>query len=778
MQMRRLAIMLFCLLPMAVMLYGCGSSNKSGNGTPDTVATVGDTACVQCHGGRNSDALTGEDIIAQYNKANVAHNKAGLGCESCHGGGAQHNGVGPIPYPSPDVARCLSCHDGQTTINGMVAPASNADKYETSQHKLGSVRTGDLCRRCHTHEGAVLGSVFGVTGDMTKITTAAMQAVTNANPAGVYTAINCQTCHEHGAGLRAAYTTDAGGNKVIWDPTTATASAKKINQFALCTSCHNYLDNDAATIIATNTTFSLPRFPGDATPASITTKQFDHATTWYRTIASTHHDFPQTAFQTDNSSPLDGVPDYNVKIEGYVIRKSGNACFDCHGHEAKTNTRQNTTPQRESTIHTDWAKSAHGGRLLEAKYAAAGGETSTTNTTAVVEAVMAAGVTKTEAPGWTYYNWDDSTGTAADRKSCQRCHTATGAANYLSSPATYDPANNSFTHLSGWTTTTKTSPQQEVLYCWGCHDNAGTGSLRKPGAITANYTGSSYTYPDAKASNACISCHSGRETGESVKAATGDFSNKSFINSHYLTAGGTVFGNTGYHYTNRDYSIPAGDTHVKIGMGTTGNAAVDAAAKNGPCAACHFGSKNGSHKLKPYTVYSATDTSINPLCINCHSTRGEGTNSYVTWLGDDATAATFTGTTHKARYQAGLEALRVLLQDKGYTFTAGYPYFAAKNWLSAGDTDTTGNVTGKNNMGAAFNYNLLIHDPGGVAHNRRYTRRLIYDAMDWLDNNQLDYSVSATLAALPDPAYKAAATAYLINAGTGNVNLGTPNERH
>jgi hypothetical protein len=763
MQMRRLAITLFCLLPMAAMLYGCGSSNKSGNGTPDTVATVGDTACVQCHSAAK-DPLTGEGLIDQYNKS--AHASAaslnGTGCEACHGGGAQHQGVGPIAYPIPDATRCATCHTGTNSTvlqAGLAMAGADEDPTNPSNHANGGyegVATGERCYRCHTGEGAVLSNVAGYTGDATIINNDAYKLIQDRDFTK-FKGIQCSTCHQHGGALRAVNTRDAGGVVVAWDPN----GNRKVDQFDLCTSCHTYQNPDG-TLVASGTAAS-----GDK-PA---TAAFYHNTAWYRTIASTHWDNPVTG-----TGALG-----NTKVEGYVIRKTGaNPCFDCHGHEAKTNTRPDTTPARPSTIHTDWANSAHAGHLLTQKIAAAKNPDGTwkARNTATVDDVMNAYTDDASGIAWTHYNWDDSTGTATDRKSCQRCHTATGAANYLNAPATYDPANNSFTHLSGWTTANKTSPQQEVLYCWGCHDNAGTGSLRKPGAITANYTGNSYTYPDAKASNACISCHSGRETGESVKAATGDFSNKSFINSHYLTAGGTVFGNTGYHYTNRDYSIPAGDTHVKIGMGTTGNAAVDAAAKNGPCAACHFGSKNGSHNLKPYTVYSATDTSINPLCINCHTTRGEGTNSYVTWLGDDATAATFTGTTHKARYQAGLEALRVLLQDKGYTFTAGYPYFAAKNWLSAGDTDTTGNVTGKNNMGAAFNYNLLIHDPGGVAHNRRYTRRLIYDAMDWLDNNQLDYSVSATLAALPDPAYKAAATAYLINAGTGNVNLGTSKERH
>ena len=74
--------------------------------------------------------------------------------------------------------------------------------------------------------------------------------------------------------------------------------------------------------------------------------------------------------------------------------------------------------------------------------------------------------------------------------------------------------------------------------------------------------------------------------------------------------------------------------------------------------------------------------------------------------------------------------------------------------------------TGKNNMGAAFNYNLLEHDPGAFVHNRRYAARLIYDAIDWLDDNTMNFSTGATLAALPGPTYQAGAMTVILVNGT------------
>jgi len=775
MKMQRLSIMLFCLLPIAALMYGCGSSNKSG-GTLSSVASVGDTACYQCHAS-TADPLTGETFITQYQRSLHAE----IGCESCHGGGAQHNGIGPFPYTlnsevsdAEKAVRCAQCHDGATTFNGKVAPLSSSPNFSNGNH--GNPFSAEeakeaKCARCHSHEGAILYGKEGFTGDASILNNTAFQPVLARDPE-TFNTIKCATCHEHGGNLRQTKTRDVAGNIVTWDPN----NNKVTDQFDLCTSCHNVNTNEGKLIGSGAVLQVYSSAAAGSGFKNITTAAYYHSTRWFRTLPSTHYDQPASRTTASGTT-----------IEGYVIRKNTkNPCYDCHGHEFQTNTRRldpaasASVLARPNTVFLDWAQSAHAGKMLTAKIEAATGLSGT----AQVDAVMKAGATDETGIAWTHYNWDSTLkadGTA-DRGDCQRCHTSTGAANYLTAPATYNFNNNSFSHLSGWNKTGG-SPQQEVLYCWSCHNNAGKGTLRAPGAITANYgsgaTASSYSYPDAKGSNVCISCHSGRETGDTIKLATTGFDNKSFVNSHYLTAGGTVFGNTGYHYTGRDYSIPASDTHVKIGLGTTGNAAVDATAKNGPCAGCHFGSKDGSHTLKPVTKYSATDTSLNPLCVNCHDTRGEGTNAYVTWLGDDATAATFTGTTHRARYQAGLEALRALLESKGYPFTSGYPYFAAKNWLSTGDTDTTGATTGKNNMGAAFNYNLLIHDPGGVAHNRRYTRRLIYDAMDWLDDGILNYTVSTTLNALPaDTIYKASAIAYLINAGTNNANLATAAERY
>lgn len=429
-----------------------------------------------------------------------------------------------------------------------------------------------------------------------------------------------------------------------------------------------------------------------------------HSTSAERLINDTHFDNPAT---TD--------------IEGMVVKTADQkGCQVCHfnGHN----------PTLE--INDAWARSAHGGHLLTVKDA-----------TATAADRVAAAVTDAVAPGWVHYNWDQTTG-SGNRASCQRCHTATGIANYLTDPASYDPANNDFSHLSGWTAATG-SPQNEMLFCWGCHSD-NKGSLRNPGAITADYTGQDVTYPDLADSNVCMACHTGRESGGTIAARAADpatdWSNLSFVNSHYLTAGGTVFSASGYHYAGRVYATPA---NLHGGIGTAGSigTAVD---DNGPCVKCHMGSAGAgqSHSFAVVTK-DASDliTAINPsFCTACHT---------------GALALTAPDlNTLRSGFEAAIAALEAQLAAKGFVFQANFPYFPTKNW---GDS-----TTGPNNMGAAFNFNLLAHDPGAYAHNVRYAERLIWDSIDWLDDNTLNNSTVAAINALGlDPATRDAALAWI-----------------
>ena len=88
-----------------------------------------------------------------------------------------------------------------------------------------------------------------------------------------------------------------------------------------------------------------------------------------------------------------------------------------------------------------------------------------------------------------------------------------------------------------------------------------------------------------------------------------------------------------------------------------------------------------------------------------------------------------------------------------------YPYFydqsnggaAVKDWTRSKFLATPlSQADAKKLMGACFNINLITREPAAYAHARTYTRRLMYDTIDWLDDNTMNLSVSAT-ALVADP---------------------------
>ncbi len=688
MQMRRLAITLFCLLPMAALLYGCGSSSKSG-GSINNVATVGDTACIQCHSAV-TEALTGESKVTQY-QLTSPHNQEGLGCESCHGGGAQHNGVGPIPYPNPDANRCATCHDGVT------AQATNANTaFETSNHAEGTPsHTSGVCVRCHTHEGAVLSNKSGYTGDNTVITGGLPPAYT-----GAYTGMKCETCHEHGGGLRGVLAKDTTGNIVAWNP--SKTSGAKNNQFNLCTSCHTMYDYNGSKLLADGVT---------TVNGAVTGAVGYHPTSWYRIIATTHYDDPTTT----------------AIIEGYNIRKLGeNACFDCHGHEAKTETRYAGTDPTQATIHTDWAQSGHAGKILAQKYA---------NATSVAT-VLAAGADSTTGDAWVHYNWDDTT----TRGACQKCHTATGAANFLNNPDTYDNtgAGNDFSHLSGWVKATSTVPtvpsnQNELLYCWGCHSNAGKGTLRNTtkAVLDFTYQGQTVVITGLGKSTACATCHGGRGNVESPRSSR--------FQGHHAPTAGFMFNeksHIGWEYAGKDYTNATTHfQHDQIGLN-----------ESGPCASCHMDNK--SHSFAAVTEVAGTITAITnqALCNTCHTVGG----------------AYEMTTTKLEEEKTGFAEASTILNN----YVSNLPGYTNYLNLAIGSGNYSDTVAVPDNAyGAYQNGKISGDEPGAYVHNRTYTKRLLFDSIDWMDNGVLDGTI--TLSPAMVAAYPEAALWLNANATTG-----------
>lgn len=353
---------------------------------------------------------------------------------------------------------------------------------------------------------------------------------------------------------------------------------------------------------------------------------------------------------------------------------------------------------------------------------------------------------------------------------------------------------------------------KQVLRCDACHDikNNKYNVRDASASLTALYTDAStqvykdvagnwgnaskeaqvdasgnVKFPDLSKSNLCINCHAGRfDNGYTIKNSTDttSFTNTSLANAHYLAAGAVLFRTGGYRYDDtsanltydNSFTSTGGFKHKYIGSDTTTNVTGDArnykalTGDGGPCVSCHMFPVR--HTFSPVTKDKTTGkiTNVNSgICTACHTSG----------------MSTTTLEEQSDYFKASLDVLKAQLVTKGYYFATSNPYFftdtrdptytetgscsknlAVRNWntgghftyawngsncTTAGVADVSGTIgTGKNNMGAAHNYNLLVHEPGAYAHNRYYSKRLIWDSIDWLDNNIIDNSVVAAVNAL------------------------------
>ncbi len=719
------------------------------SGTVD--ASAGNAGCRStCHDpvgdGRDLEAFLPPDDVPALGLAAVT-------CEACHGAGGRHFGAGPMTDPRPTFEVCGGCHNGtMTAMHEVLRPngLQIAEKYADSKHAASMERptlvggtTSDvrpLCSKCHSDEGAK--AYIDVNGGRAALVAAFPNDPASPDykpPMEDATPVQCRTCHDahDPSRLLLADETDPVTNAVV-------ASG----QYRTCTNCHQLADAYHGELNGRSWSEGAPDYPvgvGTFNPNEI--------------MYDTHFDDPLTD-----------------TIEGYVVDVKGSApCVGCHNPHEATIDLEAEGDVAPPSIHQQWAASAHGGHLLVKKAAAAQAEgTGEADVAAILAGIQAAGVTKTDGPAWVNYDFK-----AANRQACQRCHTTTGFVNFAADPARYDPARNVFAG---------TGKQRELLYCYGCH-SSNTGQLRNPGPYDADYdytSGSTlvadvvYAYPDAEGSNVCMSCHSGRQSGTTIarlqsnNGVTIDFANLGFVNPHYLAAGGVLYGGIGYEYdadgdpATDDYANVAKFKHDIIGI--EGAVAGVDTGSGGPCAGCHMDAEE-SHSFEPVEKDATTGevTAVTAeVCDQCHTPAFDGV------MTPDVLNA------EKHDFEAALAALEVQLTAAGFHFYPQHPYFfsepyvegyvpptgacgtsnlAVMNWQSGGTTTWTWNGTkcvssvgtagtpdtGKPNMGAALNFALLHHELGAYAHNRYYTRRLIYDSIDWLDNGLMDDTVLQTV---------------------------------
>lgn len=152
-----------------LLLGGCGSSKKEGTTAPTASATrIDNSNCTDtCHAATLS-SVTGKSIVFEWMSSSHKKGAELVDCQSCHGGGSLHWGLGPIPHPNPDndgVCSANTCHPNLGFPHKpILTPAILASPviwdnmstagYVTSQNT-------NKCRTCHNpHNNTVLQQNF------------------------------------------------------------------------------------------------------------------------------------------------------------------------------------------------------------------------------------------------------------------------------------------------------------------------------------------------------------------------------------------------------------------------------------------------------------------------------------------------------------------------------------------------------------------------------------------------------------------------------------------
>jgi hypothetical protein len=154
--------------------------------------------------------------------------------------------------------------------------------------------------------------------------------------------------------------------------------------------------------------------------------------------------------------------------------------------------------------------------------------------------------------------------------------------------------------------------------------------------------------------------------------------------------------------------------------------------------------------------------------LNCHTS--ELSTALTTTNFDSAFL-----TPQEDAFQSALTlALSILSTKYHITYNqASYPYFydadagsaAVVDWTrpialpGPGGTALT-NADAMKLMGACFNINLLKREPAAFAHARTYSRRLIYDTIDFLDDLTINLSTGTTATILDPTNFKKGTNAF------------------
>jgi hypothetical protein len=241
-----------------------------------------------------------------------------------------------------------------------------------------------------------------------------------------------------------------------------------------------------------------------------------------------------------------------------------------------------------------------------------------------------------------------------------------------------------------------------------------------------------------------------------------------------FTPANTPIGSTTYGKSlSPDPSVPGGvdggvrSTHRRLGTpGINGDSHNPAAFTpgnfdaNGPCVTCHLNANGQPYRTSSHS-WEIDGNAFNQVCVKCHDSEGS-----IILTADNFETVFIEEQSHVFQNALTL-AKNILLKKYGIKYDGSkHPYFydvakdpsgatAVRDWTRG----TNDQAFGQKVMGACFNVNLLIREPAAYVHARTFTRRLIYDSIDFLDDAVINLSVSATAVATDPATYGKGATA-------------------
>ena len=788
MKIGRTKLLLGAALAATIALTGCGSTTNSDSSfqsglpvvpTSDAIK-VGIFDCAQCHWQQGAEYMVsrhsnteetggtcarchdpsgaGAQILAAFGKEAVG----AVGCEDCHGGGQYHWGVGPIPNPKPGQSTCTAnCHplinDGTfqhavrwTAIDAAGKPAIkfNLATKQPVYSSSGSLTywaatdANNSTNGTNTLAGYAFGSFSDIQFNTTNATVSSYKFATRGTRF-IY--------DTH-------YTKDTDSVSVSTSSAT-TSSPNKIAGYVLnandtgeCVKCHDVHNTD----LVRNREWAKSRHGGRL----LTLKELadEKGVTKASLVDPTKTPDKQTVpVAAPSATPTVTYPPSNLAA----------GAFDWDAGLGGT-----------TWAHYNWDDNASRGACQKCHTA--------TGIKNYLSANLSAGSwdpTKYDATKNDFShlkNWTASGGSPQQNEMlyCWGCH-VDGLGN-LRNPGNIKP-DYGLTKFDGSADASaypSTGNAGASNVCGACHSGRGNQDTAKTAFAAINNpipSGSSAYTAKVKTADMAFAWPS---KGPGAFTAT---------QTHYLNAAATVFQNKlhpGYEYAGRNYNNPDkfnNEGHVTIG--------IFGGATTGPCVPCHMGPDN-SHEFSSVTRGSTPEQEIitfEEVCLNCH---GKGD---IDAMDETIREEAATG------YEASLSILGKLLKSKGALFDgANYPYFTEcyisgesagqvvkyrrstdtadqlmqfrswSNWTTWGSDPsiavanradrvnytmtntapaadgtvtitftykTTGSNADEGFAGAAHNMNYLTREPGSYTHNPVYTKRLLFDSINYMLNH-------------------------------------------